>query len=541
MNVAEWLPRLSSAERAALAKTVGLDEGSDGSALAKAVARPVRISRSLATLGPAARDALTLLILGFDGQADRNTLARELGRIHPTSAADALAALERAALVAPRGVSPWTYIVLQEAATAARGAAAAWLQEACAPSVADAQLASAADPHAAVADTVRLLGVMADGIRVRQQGEVFQVDQRRLAELFDRSRAVLPDPVFRGWDGYASEMLACHLALAMQLDLLEAGDRGWRTSGNAEAWVDTAPGEQWGDLVRAWLDLATLRLGGRLVVLLAPFAGGGWVDFNRWRGHLARYVRMYPPLPAVVDALFLRPGLLLGAIAAGGRSSASDALRLTEPALAVLRAAAPDLPPPAERVLVGADFEVIVPPGAPARVIWDLARWARPLGADRVARYRITRETVRSRSRHGEPAAAWLGRLAAEARFGVPDNVRAAVLEWALPARRASMRPVVVLRFPEGVPEGWSPPAGAQPAGTATWLLDLPAAVKAAGALGRAGVAVEGAPDEWTAMEHARLDHRVRVGPTPVGMPWPGPLPGDPRTPSLRVGPAEDG
>lgn len=530
MKLSDCLARMPAADRLILAQEARVADGADLSALARALARPERVSRSLSALGPAGRDALTLAILAFDGQADRNTLARELGRMHPTAAGEALAALEQAALVAPRTASPWSFVLLEEAAPAARGAVAAWLQEACAPWAEDVRPVPPADPVAALADTVRLLAALADGVRVRQEGGIFQLDQRRLAQLLDRSRPALPEPVFRGWADYPSEMLACHLALAMQLDLLEGDGRGWRASEDADAWVDAPAAVQWGELVQAWLDLAALRLGGRLAVLLAPFADGRWVDFNRWRGHLARYVRMYPPLPAVLDALFLRPGLMLGAIATGVRSGAGDACRLTEPALAVLRNVVPDLPPPAERVLVGADFEVVVPPGAPARVIWDLARWARPLGADRVSRYRITRETVRALSRAGEPAAAWLSRLAAESRFGVPDNVRLAVLEWALPARRASMRPVVVLRFPEGVPEGWSPPAGAQPAGPDAWLLDLPAAVKVAASLRRAGVVVDGTPEEWTAMEHARQEQRLRTAPAPMSMPWPGPLVGDPRT-----------
>jgi hypothetical protein len=536
VTLADCLSRLPAADVRLYAVTAGVSVNAKPPAIAAALADPARLTAELRSLPPAGRDALTLLVVGFGGQVDRNALVRELSRMHPAAAGEAVSGLERRGFLVPRGLTPWSATLVDDVVPAVRQAVSAWLVEAANPWVAEARETFSPDPNPAVADTARLLGAMADGVRVKQQGGVFRADQRRLAQLFDRARPTLPAPLASPWTGYASEVLALHLALAIQLQLVVADPRGWWPAPEAEAWVDLPPGCQWASLVRAWRDIGTARLQGRFADLLGPFLGGAWVDLDRWRAHLARYVRTYPPLPAAAEALLLRPGLLLGAMAVG-RAGERTVFRLTEAAVTALAGGVPAWPEVPERTVVDADFEVTVPPGAPARVTWDLERWAHRVAVDRVARYRITREGVQRRSRTGEPAAAWLERLAAAARFGVPDNVRFAVGEWAVPAQRAVARAVVAVSFPEGTPEGWSPPPGAQAAGPGCWLLDLPAAGREVGILRRRGVVVEGAPEEWTAMERARNELRRRAGAVALDLPWPGPHDGDPPTPLLPEAP----
>ncbi|HVB11085.1 MAG TPA: hypothetical protein VNM16_12065 [Bacillota bacterium] len=529
MKAADWINRLSAPERKAYAESAGLSRTASVEALSAALTDPARVRRALDGLPAPARDALVLLAVGFGGRADRNTLVRELTRMHPTSAGEAVAELERAGLLAPRSVNAWLSELVEESAPDVHAAAVAWLTAAAQPWVPAAEERLVADPMPAVADTARLLAAMSDGVRIRQQGGVFQADQRRLAQLFDHSRPHLPPGLSHPWEGYVSEFLALHLALVIQLDLLETDERGWRTAAAAETWLHLPPAQQWASLVQAWVDIGDHRLEGRFADLLAAFREGQWVDLDRWRGHLARYVHTYPPLPAAAEALLVRPGLALGAIAIGATADRT-VFRLTPPALAVLSGKVPEWPQPVEPVVIEADFEVTIPTGAPARLVWDLERWAHRVRVDRVARYRITRETVQRRSRLGEPVEPWLERLAAAGRYGVPENVHFALVEWAVPVRRAAMGPVVALRFVGGPPEGWSPPAGAQPAGPGLWLLDLPAAVKEAGALRKRGVILDGAPEEWTAMERAAAEHRRRSGEAPLSLPWPGPHTADPRT-----------
>jgi hypothetical protein len=533
----EILAAMPSALRRTLARELGL-AGSDVETVLTQLASPRRIEAVLAGLPPEERDALSILLVGMGGQGARATLQAHLGRLHPAERRDAkaLAALERKGLLVPAGVMPWQVAVYDVVEGPLSHAVVGWWVAGLPPCPAPTAVEPATDPTAAVADAARFLGALGHGARLTKAGDLRRADGRRLQGAFDAGRpcAIPPaSPLRRDYDA----PLYLLLALLLQLDLLGSVDGQLRPTAAAERWVAMRAAAQWKSLVAAWRDLAAERLGPAMPLLFTACGRGVWVDFA---GALRSIVRLDPEgdwqrqqqqqfhWEPTAD-LFLLAGLWLGALERGN-ANGRTLVRLRPDAAAAMVDRTVRVPDMDEPVVVQPDFEVVVPPRAPAQVHWDLERWAERAGVDRVARYRITRASVARCSRAGESATGWLDRLQRAAKFGVPDNVRFSVAEWAETPCRADMRAVVVLTLQGEPAPGWAPPAGARHVGGAAWAIDLEDAPKALSELQARGIQVEGQPAVWREM--ARAARAVAgTGMAAAEFGWPCPAADEPRTP----------
>jgi hypothetical protein len=100
----------------------------------------------------------------------------------------------------------------------------------------------------------------------------------------------------------------------------------------------------------------------------------------------------------------------------------------------------------ASGLFVQPDFELIVPPDCPYTVRWELEMIAERVRHEHVAVYRLSRETAVRAMEHGRTAEAMLAFLERHAKYGVPDNVRTAILQWGDQQSRLRMEPAVLLR-----------------------------------------------------------------------------------------------
>ncbi len=107
-------------------------------------------------------------------------------------------------------------------------------------------------------------------------------------------------------------------------------------------------------------------------------------------------------------------------------------------------------PPPARATTsaVGADFEVILSPDVPSETAMILGYCAELLHLDRVARLRLTRETVGVARRAGISAAEMLAAITTVASpRPVPSSVKTAVTEWADALAVGTMRAAIFVEL----------------------------------------------------------------------------------------------
>ena len=92
------------------------------------------------------------------------------------------------------------------------------------------------------------------------------------------------------------------------------------------------------------------------------------------------------------------------------------------------------------------DFEVIVPPGCPYHVRWELEMIAERVRCEHVSVYRLTRESVMNALERGRTAGEIAAMFDANCKYGVPDNVRQAIVQWEEQKNTLRMERVTVLR-----------------------------------------------------------------------------------------------
>lgn len=92
------------------------------------------------------------------------------------------------------------------------------------------------------------------------------------------------------------------------------------------------------------------------------------------------------------------------------------------------------------------DFEILVPPDVAYDVRWRLECCCERLKGDRMAVYRITRESVTEAIELGMGAKAIFALLGQYSRTGVPDHVRVAAEQWAGSVGRTAFATVTLLR-----------------------------------------------------------------------------------------------
>jgi hypothetical protein len=530
----EILGALSVGVRQALARDLGLADASVDS-IAGYLASPARVRAVLAQLTPVERDALIALVLA-GGNGGREAVQARLGMLHPSERRQpqALRGLERRGLLAPAVGFGWQAILYDVVEDAAAAAVMDWMLKACPqqPGPGPAVPIASADPAVVVGDLARLLGAIDPGTRVTKAGDLRKADARRLAQALDRGQASLV-PAGSPLRGEHDAPVHLAFALLVQLGLLTESGGQMRPSEDGARWIEMHAAAQWKAIVSAWRDIGMWHLGPAMPILIACCARGGWVDSDRLIDLVGRYM---PDLDwddesghrEALHSLFLDAGLAVGALGVatvGGRRL----VRVRSEALAAFTGQPVAVPDMDEPLVVQPDFEVVVPQRAPARVHRDLERWAERIRVDRVGRYRLTRASVGRCSRSGEPVADWLGRLAAAAKFGVPDNVGTMVREWAEAVCRVEMWPAVVIRFDPAPPPDWTPPTGARRLADAVWSVDFGEAPSVLRELAGRGVPAAGEPDVWRGLAKVGKAAEAMARSRPF-LDWPCPPPQAPVT-----------
>ncbi|WP_179032850.1 helicase-associated domain-containing protein [Paenibacillus kribbensis] len=92
------------------------------------------------------------------------------------------------------------------------------------------------------------------------------------------------------------------------------------------------------------------------------------------------------------------------------------------------------------------DFEILVPPDVSYDVRWQLECCCERVTGDRMAVYRLTRESVAEAIELGMEARAIFALLDKHSQTGVPDHVRVAVEQWAGSVGRTAFASVTLLR-----------------------------------------------------------------------------------------------
>ncbi|WP_217557697.1 helicase-associated domain-containing protein [Paenibacillus sp. GbtcB18] len=101
---------------------------------------------------------------------------------------------------------------------------------------------------------------------------------------------------------------------------------------------------------------------------------------------------------------------------------------------------------PSAFLYVQPDFEVMIPPECPFTVRWEIARFAELVKSDRMAVYRLTKESVQRGADHGTPPEQALELLESHARHGVPETVRLTIAAWGEQYGRVVLGGVTLLR-----------------------------------------------------------------------------------------------
>ncbi len=396
-----------------------------------------------------------------------------------------------------------------------------WVGRVAAPSVTE-TLRLDAGPHLPLA--VLLALARRGELRVTQTGELYKSSTARLQEAL----ALRSSPVV--------EILR---RIASDLDLVRVVDGYLRPTNEAEGHFARSPE----DLRARWLATVLLDAGPiarATLYTLDELPPGTWLTTLALGFALEKRVPrmggprragpMTPPpslaLPSVLSAL-----LLAGMVEVSGTEAFLET-RLTDTARAVIAGGGVPPPPPggassnsppstSAPFHVLPDFEVAVPAEhlRPSDA-WALAQAADLVSADRVVRFRLTRERIADAAREGLDGDRLLRLLRERSPRPVPGNVAHAIMEWG----PASVHPEVLQTVElQGVP---APGEGAaQPFGPTLEQLcgRIPRGGRIPGRLRRWGEGEEAwgqlllSPTELSALrEH--LEESVFGGPVPKGL-----------------------
>ncbi|MEK8131931.1 helicase-associated domain-containing protein [Paenibacillus filicis] len=121
------------------------------------------------------------------------------------------------------------------------------------------------------------------------------------------------------------------------------------------------------------------------------------------------------------------------------------------------------------RLLVQPDFDILVPPDVPLHVQWELGCLATEPLRDMLSVYKLTKDSMKHALENGRSADEVIAFLDAHAAYGVPENIRLALKQWAKPFGLTHVVSLTMLRCAD--------------AETARTVWRLPAAAKLLGEL----------------------------------------------------------
>jgi len=150
---------------------------------------------------------------------------------------------------------------------------------------------------------------------------------------------------------------------------------------------------------------------------------------------------------ALIAFMFEGPLCWLGIVSLGAEAGGPMAsFRISQFGARALGLTAEDLPePPPEKCVVQADFEVLVPEGAPMYGRFQLERMAELQRWDRMSTYRLTRESVTRLLRHNVTIGQLMSFLKRIAREPFPKNVEFTLRDWSAKYGEITLRRVAIL------------------------------------------------------------------------------------------------
>lgn len=92
------------------------------------------------------------------------------------------------------------------------------------------------------------------------------------------------------------------------------------------------------------------------------------------------------------------------------------------------------------------DFEIIVPPSVPYTLQWELACMAEFLQADRITRYRVTKQSIQAACEQGRTSESIINFLQKHAKFELPDHVKRSVEQWVDDYGKVFVSEILLLR-----------------------------------------------------------------------------------------------
>jgi Helicase conserved C-terminal domain len=176
-------------------------------------------------------------------------------------------------------------------------------------------------------------------------------------------------------------------------------------------------------------------------------------DYDRWHIRavstgrlLAGFQHWNDVEGALIAFMFEGPLCWLGIVSVGGKVGEPAAFRIGEFGAHALGLSANDLPEPApERFVVQADFEVLVPAGAPMYARFQLERMADLQRWDRMSTYRLTRESLTHLLRHNVTIGQLMSFLKRISREPFPKNVEFTLRDWATKYGEITLRHTAIL------------------------------------------------------------------------------------------------
>ncbi|OXM85876.1 helicase-associated domain-containing protein [Paenibacillus rigui] len=99
-----------------------------------------------------------------------------------------------------------------------------------------------------------------------------------------------------------------------------------------------------------------------------------------------------------------------------------------------------------ERFYVQPDFELLVPPEVGFAVRWELSVLADLHKSDQVSLYKLSKESLQRAMEHGRRAEEVINFLERYSLYGVPENIKLTIAQWAKPFGKVGLAQVVLLR-----------------------------------------------------------------------------------------------
>ena len=177
-------------------------------------------------------------------------------------------------------------------------------------------------------------------------------------------------------------------------------------------------------------------------------------DYDRWHIRAAATGKLLTGFQhwnevegALIAFMFEGPLCWLGIVSLGAEAGGPMAsFRISEFGARALGLTAEDLPEPApEKFVVQADFEVLVPEGAPMYARFQLERMAELRRWDRMSAYRLTRESVTRLLRHNVTIGQLMSFLKRISREPFPKNVEFTLRDWSAKYGEITLRRTAIL------------------------------------------------------------------------------------------------